>query len=174
MTNFETAIKIVFDHEGGYGNDPDDPGGPTNFGLIFEDMRQVGLPATVEQIQSLTPETAASIYKKLYWDAMNMDLIKDASVAICIFDQGVLQGAQTSLRMVQEIVGVDQDGELGPVTAAAINAQDPKKLAISFTRLCMHRFARIVENNPSQAKFIAGWTDRIFSLLNYGFFGDEN
>ena len=171
MTNFETALKIVLQHEGGYGNDPADSGGPTNLGLTFEDMKQVGLPATIEQIKSLTPETAAPIYKTLYWDAMNLDLIKDSAVATCLFDQGVLLGARTAVMKMQGAVGVSQDGQIGPITAAAINAQDGKKLALKFIRENLMRYNQIVRGNPSQLKFLNGWDDRLFSLLDYVFFG---
>lgn len=170
--NFDRAVEVVFVHEGGYTNDPDDAGGPTNLGLTFDDMKRVGLPATVEQIKSLTKETAKPIYKQLYWDEMNLDLVTDFHVSLCLFDQGVLQGTHTAIEKIQSLLGLNPDGKIGPVSAAAINKEDGLKLSFRFIRSDLHRYNAIVKGKLSQVKFLDGWDDRLFSLLDFIFFGD--
>lgn len=172
MSNFDQAVAVVFVHEGGYTNNPNDAGGPTNLGLTFADMREVGLPATIEQIKSLTPATAKPIYQKLYWDVMNLDLITDYHVALCLFDQGVLQGPATAIEKMQSLLGVNPDGKIGTLTAAAINKEDGLKLSFKFIRSDLHRYNAIVKGKLSQVEFLDGWDDRLFSLLDVIFFGD--
>ena len=171
-TNFDQAVEVVLFHEKGFVNNPNDKGGPTNFGLTFADMKECGLPETLEQIQSLTKETAKEIYRKLFWNPMNLDLIQDYHIALCLFDQGVLQGKENAIKKVQNLLGFKIDGILGPMTAKAINAEDGLKLAFKFIRADLHRYNAIVKKEVSQLEFIDGWDDRLFSLLDAIFFGD--
>lgn len=174
MGNFERAVAIVLIHEGSrYTNNPNDAGGPTKFGITLPTWAEYfGKDGTADDIKNLTAEVATEIYKKLYWDAMNLDLISDFNVALCLFDQGVLQGKSAVVHKIQELVGINSDGVVGPMTAAAINKEPGQKLAFRFIRADLHRYNKIVAGKLSQLEFLDGWDDRLFSLLDYMFFGD--
>jgi lysozyme family protein len=176
MTNFEKAVQIVLAHEGSrYTDNPNDAGGPTKFGITLPDWLEFyGSDGQASDIQGLTVETATAIYKKLYWDAMNLDLISDFNVALCLFDQGVLQGKGVAIHKIQELVGINSDGVIGPMTANAINKEPGQKLAFRFIRADLHRYNKIVAGRLSQIEFLDGWDDRLFSLLDYIFFGDAS
>ena len=64
--NFERSLKFVLDHEGGYVNDLDDPGGETNYGISKRAYPSL-------DIKNLTVEQAAGIYWRDYWDACSCD-----------------------------------------------------------------------------------------------------
>lgn len=174
MGNFEKSVAIVLAHEGSrFTNDPNDAGGPTKFGITLPTWAEYfGKAGQASDIQNLTVDVATAIYKKLYWDAMGLDLITDPSVALCLFDQGVLQGKSTVIHKMQELVGINSDGVIGPMTALAINKEPGQKLAFRFIRADLHRYNKIVAGKLSQIEFLDGWDDRLFSLLDYIFFGD--
>lgn len=66
--NFPLAVGFTLKKEGGYSNDPSDPGGETNFGIAKRYHPDV-------DIKNLTTEKAAGIYKAEYWDEMGCDLL---------------------------------------------------------------------------------------------------
>lgn len=174
MGNFEKAVQVVLQHEGSkYTNRSNDAGGPTKFGITLATLAEyLGRECTPLDVEALTVELATSIYKKLYWDKMNLDSVYDPSVALCLFDQGVLQGQETVIFKIQGLVGVHVDGNLGPMTAQAINKEPGQKLAFRFIRADLQKYTQIAIQKQNQFEFLAGWDDRLFSLLDYIFFGD--
>lgn len=82
--NFDRAIAFVLKHEGGYVNNPQDPGGETNFGISRRAYPNV-------DIKNLTKERVVEIYKKDYWDAANCGEI-DWPFDIIMFDTAVNMG----------------------------------------------------------------------------------
>lgn len=84
MLTFQTALTQVLKSEGGYVNDPTDPGGETNLGIskrAYPDL----------DIAALTPETVAPIYKRDYWDRIAGDSLPSPLNYIA-FDCAVNQG----------------------------------------------------------------------------------
>jgi lysozyme family protein len=115
---FEQALKVILRHEGGYVNNPNDPGGITNLGVTKTTWEGwTGKPATVADMRALTVEQVAPLYRKRYWDAMRCDDYPPA-VALCVFDFGVNAGIRRGVRYLQMVVGVAQDGAPGPNTTA--------------------------------------------------------
>lgn len=170
--NFDAAIKVVLEHEGGFVDDPADHGGATNFGITQETLdaylrNGVPIPAGV---RDLTRDEAVDIYRTIYWPPFAG--IESAPVAVVMFDQAVLGGPKSAITRMQALLGVKADGEMGPQTVAAINRSGGDELAFRFVRASHHHYAAIVKNEPSQARFIDGWEDRLFSLLDFVFFGN--
>jgi lysozyme family protein len=74
QSNFETCLALMLEHEGGFVNHPQDPGGMTNLGVtkrVWEEW--VGHEVDEKQMRALTPETVAPLYKRKYWDACRAD-----------------------------------------------------------------------------------------------------
>ncbi|MBN8965586.1 MAG: secretion activator protein, partial [Rhizobiales bacterium] len=89
---FPRALARVLAHEGGYSNHPDDPGGPTNFGITIADYRRyVKADATAADIKAMRVEEAETIYRAAYWDAMRCDDLA-AGLDYAVFDYGVNSG----------------------------------------------------------------------------------
>lgn len=89
--SFERAFDMVIGHEGGYVNDPNDPGGETKFGISKRAYPTL-------DIKSVTIEQAREIYLRDYWFTAGCDRIEDDAMAILVFDCAVNQGVSRALR----------------------------------------------------------------------------
>lgn len=156
--NFAASLAAVLVHEGGYVNHPKDPGGATNKGVtqrVYDDWRQKnGLP--FRSVKELEQSELEDIYRRQYWDAVRGDDLP-AGVDYCVFDFAVNSGANRAARYLQEAVRVAADGQIGPVTLAAVAAADPSKLveAISDARL------GFLQRLTTFDTFGKGWTRRV-------------
>ena len=120
---FDRCLAFTLAREGGYVNDPHDPGGATNMGVTLGTLSSWrGSPVTPADVQSLTREEAAAIYKARYWTPLRCDDLPQC-VALMVFDCGVNSGPGTSAQMLQRVVGVTPDGIIGPKTIAATYAK---------------------------------------------------
>jgi lysozyme family protein len=172
VSDFQKSLAVVLDHEGAeYTNETNDLGGPTKYGIALneDDLSPwLGRPATVDDIKNMTAQFAGEIYKAHYWSPLNLDGVNDDNVATAIFDQGVLCGIGHIAKVVQGLVGVDQDGEIGPISLAAINAPVPETLIEAIVKKQLAYFQSRVDNNSNLSEFLKGWTNRVDSLLTLG------
>lgn len=122
--NSNTAIKHVLKSEGGYSNHAADPGSHTNRGItIFTLSDWLGRQATVEEVKNLNERDAIEIYRKNYWSAMRCDDLP-AGLDFSVMDMGVNAGPGRAGKMLQGIIKATQDGQIGPMTIAAVNGYD--------------------------------------------------
>jgi len=172
MADFTQAFQLMIVHEGGYVNDPDDPGGETYKGVarkIFSkwdgwttiDMlkRQSGFPANLDRDPDIQ-QSVSDFYRITFWDKMNGDQITNQEVASSIFDFGVNGGIGTSSALAQMVVGVKADGVIGPDSLTAINAFDPEHFLAAFTVAKIARYVNIVKKRPTSRKYFYGWVIR--------------
>lgn len=90
--NFDVCLNRVLKDEGGYSNNPADPGGATNFGITIADYRRYVKPdATSEDVKRMSVNDAKIIYKERYWDALGCDNLPGGVDYTC-FDYGVNSG----------------------------------------------------------------------------------
>lgn len=159
--SYEKSFDYVIGNEGKFVNDPHDRGGATNYGITQSTLSKWRRkPVSVRDVQLLSLTEAQDIYKAFYWDAMNLDEVKDERVQTLLFDQCVNRGVPRVARDVQRILNVAVDGEMGPKTVAAINAQDPLKLMKKLINVVQDAYVQIIVNDLSQVKFLAGWINR--------------
>jgi len=124
--NFDKSFDKLFDHEGGYVNDPRDPGGETKFGISKRSYPQ-------EDIRNLSRERAKELYYRDFWEpiaAMNIN----AQLRFHVFDTAVNSGIGTAVRLLQQMCGMPpemQDGRYGPFTARALR-QVPDDKAVEW------------------------------------------
>lgn len=136
--SFDRALAAVLRHEGGYSNHPADNGGPTNKGITLSNFRRfVKADGTIADLKKLTTEQAGTVYRRQFWDAVAGSILP-AGVDYCVFDMSVHSGPARAAKFLQAVVGVKQDGRIGPKTMAAvekmtsadiINAMLDKRLA---------------------------------------------
>ena len=117
MSRFDEIIEVVLEHEGGYVNDPKDPGGETNFGIAKRSHPDV-------DIKNLTKEGAKEIYKEVYWDKNKVESLPEDLWHI-YFDMCVNQGKSRAVKIIQRAVNgkggsLTVDGGMGPMTIASI------------------------------------------------------
>ena len=122
--NFDDAFEQLIGHEGGYVNDPVDPGGETKFGISKR-----AYPG--EDIPSMTLDRAKLIYRRDYWGPAGCDAVPDG-VRFDLFDMAVNSGVRAAVKTVQRAVGETPDGILGPKTLQAIGSMPAARLVARF------------------------------------------
>lgn len=148
MKGFEEAVEFVLAHEGGYGNDPRDPGGETNFGISKRAYPDV-------DIKALTKDHAKAIYRQDYWDKLPPNL--PDSLAAVVFDCAVNTGLGRAVRLLQAACGVDDDGHWGDKSSAALHTLGEKE---AIARFCAHRI-RFYAGLKTFDVYGMGWIKRV-------------
>lgn len=156
-SSYDESLRRLLISEGGYSDHPSDPGGPTKFGITLTVYRQYVKPdATAADIKTMKAEEAEAIYRARYWDAQRCDELP-AGVDYALFDYGVNSGNGRAKKVLQRIVGVKDDGVLGPITMAAVAARDPKDIIVE---ICDERL-RFLRPLKTWNVFGKGWTRRV-------------
>jgi lysozyme family protein len=165
---FERSMRVVFDAEGGYSNNPADRGGRTNFGITAGFLESIGYDKGPEDI---TQDEAKELYYTHFWAPIQGDVLP-APVALVIFDMGVNSGVKTAVRRLQYVLNgykaTDQDGIMGPATLASAQSAYQKFGKLFVGELLNSRreyYGSLIRNNPSQGVFARGWNNRINKLL---------
>lgn len=169
MTAFLKAFELVLKHEGGYVNDPRDPGGKTKFGISDRRDGAVDGLADIDgdgigdvTVEMLTQEQAGAIYKREYWDPCKCDYLS-TGLAVAIFDTAVNCGNSLAIRLLQRVIGVNDDGIIGPITLKhAQNTNQTHIIAALLAERQMHYAAL------SKWKIYGrGWTRRVIETAHY-------
>lgn len=147
--NWEKCLAHTKISEGGYVNDPIDPGGETNHGISKRAYPHLN-------IKSLTWKQAAAIYKRDYWDAVSGDKLPDG-LDLVAFDAAVNSGVSRGAKWLQMALGVNPDGRIGPVTIKA--AIDCNKDAV-IRDACEYRLA-FMRGLKTWYRYKNGWTRRV-------------
>lgn len=157
---FERCLEFVLEWEGGYVNNPNDPGGPTNKGITLQTYRDwVDRPVDAMDLQSINPGVVAAIYKEHYWDVIRGDDLP-IGVDLAVFDMAVHSGPARSVVELQRVLGVTDDGIVGPVTLRAAGVGAPK--AIAFDHVNGRR--SFLGGLSTWKTFGPGWTNRLDDL----------
>lgn len=153
---FEQMITRVLKSEGGYSNDPKDPGGETKFGISKRAYPNLN-------IKDLTYEGAKGIYRRDFWERVHADEMPDG-VAFQALDFAVNSGIETAVRKLQAALNVADDGHWGPVTKAAAEKMSESDIIMRFTAQRLRFWTRL-KNWPDAGK---GWVNRAADNLEYG------
>jgi lysozyme family protein len=169
MSQFKPALHKMLTREGGYVNDPDDPGGETYKGIarnmhskwngwlrIDMHKNQSGFPANLEKDTELENEIAL-FYQVNFWDKINGDNIQNQLVANSIFDFAVNAGVKTSASLAQMVVETKTDGVIGQLSLEKINAFNPDHFFAAFTIAKIARYMAIIRKRPTSKKYLYGW-----------------
>lgn len=155
--NFAQALQAVLKHEGGYVNNPKDPGGMTNLGCtkaVWEE--HCGHPVDEKSMRALTPADVAPLYKRKYWDKVQGDELP-SGIDYLVFDTAINSGPGRAAKLLQSCVGVEPDGGIGPKTLAAVRAFDAKQLVADYSK----RRLSFMMDIPAWPTFGKGWTRRV-------------
>ena len=155
--NFDQAFDLVIGHEGGYVNDPRDPGLETNWGISKRSYPNL-------DIKSLTLEQAQAIYRRDYWQQASCDRMQP-KIAVAVFDSAVHHGPKTAIKLLQRALKVADDGEYGRVTHGTLQARDTNE---TFDLLLAQR-AIYLTTCPAWPTYKLGWLKRLFNLARSNF-----
>jgi lysozyme family protein len=163
ISNWDNAFKLMLKSEGGYVNNPADPGGMTNLGVTKATWENwVGRESDEAEMRGLTPEKVEPLYKKKYWDAVRGDELP-AGLDYLMFDFAVNAGAGRAIKTLQTAIGVTPDGGFGPMTMAAVQAVDPVELIERFSQ-AKEDFYRSL---TTFATFGKGWLNRVADVKQH-------
>ena len=155
--SFEACLPVILASEGGFVDDPHDPGGATNLGITLATLSScLGRTASIADVEALSRAAVAPIYQARYWNPSHA-CDCPAGVDLMVFDESVNQGVGRAVASLQTALGVTADGAFGPATRAALAAANPANLirAIAANREAHYRAL------PTFPRFGRGWLARL-------------
>ena len=180
-SHFDKAILITLKHEGGFVNDPVDPGGATNWGMSIRfltndagdsdgdgfmdgDIDKDG-DIDVDDIKNMTVEQARELYRIHFWDKYGYEEIVDFTVAARMFDMTVNMGPNQTGKICQRALNdlgnnLKVDGKVGPKTRAQINCTDSEMLMSEIRQEHAQFYINLIAAKPKFEKYRKGWLRR--------------
>lgn len=155
--NFDQAFDQLMIHEGGYVNNPNDPGGETNYGVTVRVARANGYQG---EMRDLPKKFASDIAYKLYWQPIKGDELPD-SLRYAVFDAAYNSGPAMAIKWLQLALVLPADGVLGSKTQAALSSCNPNSV---FIKMLGHRL-EFLSNLKIFSAFGRGWSRRISSIM---------
>ncbi len=160
----QIAEEIVA-REGGYVNDPDDPGGPTNHGVTIHTLRRLGLDLTrdgridARDVQALSRDQAVEIFLTHYFTGPGIGALPE-SLQPSVFDMYVNAGSN-AVRLLQGLVTemgfpCDADGVIGPQTLRAVHAAHdaaPGHIVDAYGIARRNYYYDLAERRPASRKY---------------------
>ena len=150
-------LERILGHEGGYVNNPDDPGGETKWGISKRAYPHLS-------IKDLTVDDAVNIYVVDYLLPLRADQYGPA-LAFQMLDYAINSGVKGAIRGLQRTLGVKVDGVLGPVTLAELRATE-KRDTHHAAKLVAERIDYLTTLSDWE-HFGKGWARRMASNLRY-------
>jgi lysozyme family protein len=158
VSSFDDAFAALLGNEGGYVNNPADPGGATRWGVTERVARAHGYTG---DMQDFPLEQAKQIAKGCYWDPYQCDQF-DPRIAFQVFDAAYNGGRPA--QWLQQAAGATADGVIGAQTIAAVRAADPMKVIMRFDAYRL----QYLGNLSTWPQFGHGWANRIANNLIRG------
>ncbi len=162
------AMKFTLASEGEY---TVDDGGPTMCGVTqstYDSWRSAhGLP--LQSVQSISQEEVAAIMYQRYWLPAHCDALP-AKLAIANFDTAYNEGPPEAIEILQHCLGVDTDGQWGPITARALQTALPGDKGVLLESYLSRRLAvyRLIEDaHPADEEYLGGWDNRVADLRKF-------
>lgn len=166
-SGFSRALPRVLAHEGGYVDDPADPGGATNKGITFRvyDAYRTRKGVPTRDVRQIHPAEVSDIYRLQYWDAVKGDELPPG-LDYVLFDGAVNSGPTQSVKWLQRALGnVVVDGQMGQATLAAVIAHG--RPADLVDAVCDRRLA-FLQALKTWPRFGKGWSARVGAVRKLG------
>lgn len=166
MADFAAYFPQLLAFEGGYADDPADPGGARNRGIalaVFQAHARalLAVAPTVQNLRALSEPQAAALYKALYWDRIDGDAIALQALAELVFDFYVDAGFH-AIALLQRLLGppLAADGVFGPDTLKALRESDQPALYLRYRQGRIDYYTDLASAHPLLRRFLAGWLRR--------------
>lgn len=177
MAKFEIAEAETGRFEGLYANNPADRGGETYAGIArkfwpnWSGWKQIdhikathGKSAPVinkfAKADHLLHKNISAFYKANFWDVNSLDKFEDQQIANSVYDFGVNAGTKKAAKVLQQVLGIEQDGVIGPKTIGIINAYKFRQTHFSYNELRRQYYLKLAQN-PTQHQFLKSWLSRL-------------
>jgi len=165
INNFEKSLELVLKSEGGFTDNPKDPGnhlddgrqGYTNLGVTQKAWEEfVGHKVSTADMKALTPEKVAPFYQQKYWNPVYGQVLSKGIDYLCL-DFAINAGPGRCVKTLQSAIGCVPDGVVGPRTMELIKQADPADLINKFSDAKI----RFYEGLPTFPTFGKGWLARV-------------
>lgn len=154
---FAACLPIILQSEGGFSDNPKDPGGATNLGVTQATLSAwIGHPAEIADVKALTPADVAPIYEQNYYNASHANECP-AGVDMMVFDDAVNTGPGRATKRLQAALGVSADGVFGQASLAALRATQSAPLIDKLSELRKAYY----ESLSTFSTFGRGWLARV-------------
>ena len=165
INNWPQCFALVLKNEGGYVDNPADPGGATNLGCTKAVWEQyIGRSVTKDDIKALTPNDVMPLYKAKYWDTIKGDDLPEG-VDYAVFDFAINSGPSRAAKTLQSVLSITVDGQIGPATLRALETANPREVA---TAVCEARLT-FLQGLPTFPTFGKGWSNRVSEVEKIAF-----
>ena len=167
MASFDLFLPILLRFEGGFVDDPTDPGGETNKGITMATFRHcshdlLGIEPTSENLKALTDAQAGIIYRVLYWNKISGDDIELQDLANIVCDFYVNAGTHATILLQRTLNGmgahIAEDGRIGPASIQALNGFNPTEVYRKYKQGRMDYYRKLGRRFP---QFLKGWLNRV-------------
>ena len=156
MNNFKECLALVLKSEGGYVNNPKDPGGMTNLGITKKSLEEwLGHDVDEKFMRNLTPEMAAPFYEQKYWRSCYGEVLPRGLDFLC-FSFGVNAGCGRSVKLLQQSLGLVSDGVIGPRVMQKLRESNITDIIKGFSE-SRREYYRALKQFPVFGK---GWLSR--------------
>lgn len=178
--SIDKAIGFVLEHEGGFVDHPNDPGGATNYGVSLRALLQLeghnkdewdidkDGDIDADDMKLITKDQATRFYRDHYWH-WSYSLLPQ-TVATKVFDMSVNMGPKQAGKILQRACNARLakpllvDGAVGPMTIkAAQKVKEPLLLYLLCAEQARFYFG-LVDRRPSRGVFLLGWLRRAYSM----------
>jgi len=158
---FSDSLAMVLSFEGGFMDNPADPGGATNQGVTqaVYDRFRVEHGLAIQSVRLIQSNEVAAIYQTEYWLPAHCNVLTPPLDAV-MFDCAVNSGVGRAIRTLQQALGIVDDGIWGPETQSAALV-DPAGTASKFLDLRDQFYSYIAKARPENQIFLRGWLNRI-------------
>lgn len=176
MARFEDCIGYVLANEGTYSDHPNDPGGPTFWGISLRFLEASGEwgdidrdgDVDVDDVRALTRADAIALYATRFWKPLQLQKLTSPAVAQRVLDMAVNAGNTRAVKILQRAINaildpsdkLKIDGKLGPKTRAAANGLDAVELMAALRDKHEAFYRALVKRNPALEVFLEGWVRR--------------
>lgn len=155
-TNFPASLAAVLKSEGGNDDDPADHGGRTSRGITQREYdawrREKHLP--ILDVWKAPQAEIETIYHDEYWNP-NCDLLP-VGADYLLFNMNVNAGPSRGAKILQQALGVNPDGRIGPITRQAIRDANPVSLIKKYSERSRAFYLAL-----HQPRFTRGWLNRV-------------
>lgn len=160
------APFIRAEGDGKYTNDPNDSGGPTKFGITLKTLQQWRKDDSLTEVdvEKMERREAEDIYYNMFYTGPKLQRIDNKRIRDMVLDHGMTSGAW-GIKLLQRLVGVEDDGKIGPKTSEAteefIKKHGEKMLLDRYAEARSRYYTNLANQRPKDKSFLRGWLNRV-------------
>lgn len=180
---FDRAMVALLAIEGGLVDDPDDPGGITNYGISLRTLSRLeavdndhdGMSdydfngdgaIDADDIRDMDQDQVKKFYYQEFWHKYNYGAMP-TNVAIKTFDFSVNMGPRQAHLILQRALmanghRLNDDGRIGNITRALVKVSLPERLVPAMRSEAAGFYRLLVALNPKLEKYLKGWLRRAY------------